>query len=112
MKAEDIFIGKGDMKSEIVEGDIERRIHTGEHIQIVEYRFPADRTFPPHRHETVEQVGYLLSGRMGFNIGGIVRDLAPGEWYRVPVGVEHNAWTYEKPSVLLDLFSPPREELK
>ena len=112
MKAEDFFIGEAEMKKEVVEGDIERRIYTAEHIQVVEYRFPAGRTFSPHKHEIEEQMGYLVSGRMGFRIGGIEQDLHPGEWYRAPAGVEHNAWTYDEPSVLLDLFSPPREDLK
>lgn len=111
MKAEDFFIGKPQMRIEIVEGNIERRIYTGVHLQIVEYRFPAGKTFPPHKHDNHEQMGYLVSGKMGFRIGGIVNDLLPGEWYHAPIGVEHNAWTYDEPSVLLDIFSPPREEL-
>ena len=39
------------------------------------------------------------------------RILHPGDFYRAPIGVEHNAWTLEEPSVLLDLFAPPREDL-
>lgn len=112
MKAEDFFIGQTRMKTEVVEGDIVRRIYTGTHMQVVEYNFPAGKTFPPHRHDNEEQMGYLVSGRMGFRIGGVERDLLPGEWYHAPIGVEHNAWTYDEPSVLLDLFSPPRDDLR
>ena len=112
LKAEDFFIGPALMRKEIVEGDVERLIYTAEHIQVVEYRFPPNRVFPPHSHEVEEQMGYLVSGRMGFRIGGIEGELLPGMWYVAPRGVEHNAWTFEEPSVLLDIFSPPRDDLK
>ncbi len=105
------FISYADMKEEIVEGDVVRRIYTGNTIQVVEYRFPANKVFPPHFHEKQEQMGYLVEGKMGFSIGGEKKDLHPGEWYHAPAGVEHNAWTYDEPSVLLDIFSPPREDL-
>ena len=68
------YIGAADMKEEIVEGDVVRRIYTGEHLQVVEYRFPPERTFPPHSHDAHEQMGYLVSGRMGFRIGGEEKD--------------------------------------
>ncbi len=40
----------------------------------------------------LEQMGYLVSGRMGFGIGGKERDLMPGEWYHAPIAVVHKAW--------------------
>lgn len=106
------FISHADMKEEIVEGDVVRRIYTGDQIQVVEYRFPPNKTFPPHSHDAHEQMGYLVEGKMGFSIGGKKQDLLPGMWYHAPVGVEHNAWTYEDASVLLDIFSPPRDDLR
>ena len=112
MKAEDFFIGPAEMREEIVEENVRRRIYTAEKIQVVEYLFPPGKTFPPHKHDVEEQMGYLVSGRMGFRIGGIEKDLLPGDWYLAPVGVEHNAWTYEEESVLLDIFATPRDDLK
>lgn len=112
MNAKDFFIGHAEMKEEIVEGDVKRLVYTGTNLQVVEYYFPPNKTFPVHHHPEHEQMGYLVSGKMGFSIGGIKQDLLPGQWYRAPIGVEHNAWTYEEPSVLLDVFSPPREDLR
>ncbi|MDC7125721.1 MAG: cupin domain-containing protein [Spirochaetales bacterium] len=112
MDLENYFITAKEMKEEIVENDVVRRIYTGENIQVVEYRFPANKTFPPHSHSIHEQMGYLVSGKMGFKIGDKTHDLLPGQWYHAPIGVEHNAWTYDEPSVLLDIFSPPRDDLK
>ena len=99
-------------KKEVVENDVVRHIYTGEHIQIVEYHFPPHKTFPLHSHDKEEQKGFLVKGKMGFNVNGTKKDLHPGDWYHAAIGVEHNAWTYDEPSVLVDIFSPPREDLR
>ncbi len=108
---EKIFYNRKDLKSEIIEGNVKRFIYTGKNIQTVEYHFPPDKTFPPHKHDRHEQIGYLVTGKMGFKIGNKEKILLPGDYYHVPIGVMHNAWTFEEPSVLLDIFSPPREDL-
>lgn len=99
------------LTEEIVEGDVSRYIYTGDNIQIVIYHFPPNKVFPVHSHTIHEQVGFLFTGKMGFNVGGEKRDLLPGDFYRAPIGIEHNAWTYEEPSILIDIFSPVREDL-
>lgn len=106
------FFNWDDLETEVVEGDVERVIHTGEHLQVIEYHFPPNKQFPAHVHEENEQMGYLVSGRMGFVVGGEERTLKPGDWYHAPTGVEHSARTFDEPAVLLDFFAPPREDLK
>ncbi|GAI06656.1 unnamed protein product, partial [marine sediment metagenome] len=94
------------------EGDVERCIYTAKNMQVVEYRFPANKVFPEHKHDDHEQIGCLISGKMGFKVGGVEKIILPGDYYHAPIGVIHNAWTLEEPSVLLDFFSPPRDDLK
>lgn len=105
------FFNAADLKVETVEGDVQRYIYTGDHIQIVEYRFPPNKTFPPHSHDVHEQMGYLVSGKMEFTVGGETKLLLPGDYYHAPAGVVHNTRTLEEPAVLVDIFSPPREDL-
>jgi quercetin dioxygenase-like cupin family protein len=105
------FFNEKDLESEIVEGNVWRAIYTAENIQAIIYHFPPHKVFPLHTHDRHEQMGYLVSGKMGFKVGDDVRTLMPGDFYRAPIGVEHNAWTFEEPSVLLDFFSPIREDL-
>jgi quercetin dioxygenase-like cupin family protein len=105
------FFNESSLEEEIVEGNIRRVIYTGDNIQIILYHFPPQTKFPLHTHDKHEQMGYLVSGKMGFNVGGDIRTLNPGDFYRAPIGVEHNAWTLDEPSVLLDFFSPVREDL-
>ena len=105
------FFKYSDLESEIVEGDVERVIYTAKNLQIIIYHFPPNKVFPLHSHDKHEQMGLLFKGKMGFKVGEKVRILKPGEWYYAPIGVLHHAWTLEKPSVLIDIFSPPREDL-
>ncbi len=110
-KEEKIFFNREALKPQIVEGNVKRYIYTGKNIQTVEYHFPPNKTFPSHKHDKHEQIGYLVKGKMGFKIGNKEKILLPGDYYHVPIGVFHNAWTLEESSVLLDIFSPPREDL-
>lgn len=105
------FFNHKDLFSEVVEGNVTRYIYTAKNMQIVEYRFPPNKVFPPHKHDEHEQLGYLVSGKMGFKVGDEERILKPGDYYHAPIGVMHNAWTLDEPAVLLDFFSPPREDL-
>jgi quercetin dioxygenase-like cupin family protein len=105
------FFNTSDLPSEIVEGNVVRHIYSGLNLQTVIYHFPPNKVFPPHKHDTNEQMGYLVQGKMGFKVGDVERILKPGDFYHAPIGVLHNAWTLDEPSVLLDFFGPPREDL-
>lgn len=105
------FFNSSVLKEEIVEGNVKRYIYTGENIQVIIYYFPPHKVFPLHSHDKHEQMGFLYKGKMGFKVGEEERILNPGDFYRAPVGVIHNAWTFDKPSILVDLFSPIRDDL-
>ncbi|MBN1499239.1 MAG: cupin domain-containing protein [Spirochaetes bacterium] len=106
------FFNTEDMKHEIVEGNVDRYIYTGDSMQIVEYRFPPNKVFPEHKHDDHEQMGRLIKGKMGFKVGNEERILLPGDFYHVEKGVMHSSWTFNEESVLLDIFTPPRDDLK
>ena len=105
------YFNHEDIRKEIVEGDVERFIYTGEKLQVVEYHFPPGKSFPLHSHEENEQMGYLVSGQLRMEIDGETRILEPGDWYHARIGVPHRAWTLDEPAVLLDIFAPPRDDL-
>lgn len=60
-----------------------------------------------HPHE---QMGYLVSGRLEFTIGGVTRVLGPGDIWRIPSGVPHKVVALDGPAVALDCFHPIRED--
>jgi quercetin dioxygenase-like cupin family protein len=60
-----------------------------------------------HPHE---QMGILLEGRLDFTIGGVTRQLGPGDIWRIPGGVLHSVRALDGPAVALDVFHPIRED--
>jgi unsaturated pyranuronate lyase len=64
---------------------------------------------PDHSHPH-EQVGYLVSGRLEFTIGGITRVLGPGDVWRIPGGVVHRVVAVDGPAVAIDCFTPIRAD--
>ena len=63
---------------------------------------------PLHRHPQ-EQTGYLVSGHLRFTIAGVDHDLHPGASWMIPGNVEHGVRVPED-SVVIEVFSPPRED--
>ena len=65
-----------------------------------------------HWHDNHEQFGVVLVGRIETQIADEVRELGPGEIYHIPKGIHHGRTRVlnGQPAVVLDFFSPPREE--
>jgi quercetin dioxygenase-like cupin family protein len=59
-----------------------------------------------HRHS---QVTYVESGEFHFMIGGVTKILKAGDSCLIPPNVEHGA-VCPTGGVLIDTFSPPRED--
>lgn len=64
---------------------------------------------PRHSHPH-EQGGILLKGKMELTIGDDVRVVEPGAMYIIPPNVAHKAIAVDGPVVVLDVFSPVRED--
>ena len=95
---------------EMMAGVLRRTLVTGERIMVCQIALKKDSHVPLHKHPH-EQAGYVLEGHMRMTIGGEVFDLHPGESYLIPGNVEHEA-TGITDCVVLDIFSPPREEYR
>jgi quercetin dioxygenase-like cupin family protein len=55
-------------------------------------------------------MGYLVSGRLEFTVGGVTRILEPGDLWRIPGGVPHRVVALDGPALALDVFHPIRED--
>jgi unsaturated pyranuronate lyase len=64
---------------------------------------------PLHSHPH-EQAGMLLKGRLELTIGDEVRVVEPGAMYIIPPDTPHKAVAVGGPAVVLDVFSPVRED--
>jgi quercetin dioxygenase-like cupin family protein len=75
---------------------------------LIEHRIPP-RTLaaPVHTHEREDEYSYVLSGRMGAQIGDQVVEAGPGELVVKPRGIPHAFWNAtDEETVLLELISP------
>ena len=77
-------------------------------MMMVKYFIKEGAVFPQHSHPH-EQHGLMVEGKAEFDIGGVKRIIGAGEGYVIPGGVEHGA-VLRKDSIILDFFSPPRED--
>ena len=91
-------------------GVVRRTLTEGERMMLVEVTLEQGAIVPAHTHPH-EQIGYLASGRLVFQIGDERRELAAGDSWLVPSNVSHQVTVLE-PSVAIDIFSPPREEYR
>ena len=75
---------------------------------LIEHRIPP-RTLaaPMHTHEHEDEYSYVLSGRMGAQIGDEIVEAGPGELVVKPRGIPHAFWNAgDEETVLLELISP------
>ena len=70
----------------------------------------AGSQFTTHHHPH-EQVTCILEGELEMIIGGVTKLLTPGMVEVIPSGVPHSA-VVRKDSIVIDVFSPVREEYK
>ena len=92
----------------IAEG-IERQMIWGERVMVCRLRFAPRVVTPVHSHPH-EQVTLVERGRVLFTIDGTQKTVAAGDVLHFPSGLPHGATILEEEVVLIDIFSPLRED--
>jgi quercetin dioxygenase-like cupin family protein len=95
---------------EMLPGVVRRTLSEGERMMLIEVTLDQGAVVPLHTHPH-EQIGYLASGRLLWELGDERRELSAGDSWLVPPNVPHQVTALE-PSVAIDVFSPPREEYR
>jgi quercetin dioxygenase-like cupin family protein len=90
---------------------IRSRVFTGNNVQLSVVRFEPHSAGAIHCHPE-EQWGILLEGECVRIQGGVEVLATAGDFWHTPGGVVHGIRTGEKPAVVLDVFSPVREEYR
>jgi quercetin dioxygenase-like cupin family protein len=70
-----------------------------------------DSVVPEHSHPN-EQLGLVIRGSVSFRVGDEERVLGPGGTWSIPPDVPHEVRTGPDGAVVIDVFSPPREDWK
>jgi quercetin dioxygenase-like cupin family protein len=88
---------------------IERQMVVGERLMICRFRFTPLLVTPEHSHPH-EQMSIVVQGRVRFFIEGQERIAEPGDVLHIPSGTWHGATMMDEEVVLIDIFTPVRED--
>ena len=95
-------------KEEVQQG-IERQMIVGKNVMICRFRFAPNLVAPAHEHPH-EQMTIVEQGRVLFTIGDEQRLAKAGDVLHFPSGTWHGATILDEEVVLVDIFSPIRED--
>jgi quercetin dioxygenase-like cupin family protein len=102
-----------DFRNRELSPQVTTRLAWGEKLMISYVTIEANAPVPPLHSHPNEQMGMVLEGEVGLTVGDETRRLKKGDAFRVPPNVRHGlAYTSEKQAIVLDIFSPAREEFK
>lgn len=85
------------------------RILPGASMMFSVVRFEPHATVETHQHPH-EQLGIVLEGELEMWIGDTRRQLRQGDAYTIPSNLPHGGQTHNATALVLDVFSPLREE--
>lgn len=94
----------------VMKGMWRRTLCFGERMMLAHFTLEEGAVIPPHSHPH-EQVGYVVEGELAMTIADETYSLRAGDSYLAPANVEHGAKVV-KEAVVIDAFSPPREDYK
>jgi quercetin dioxygenase-like cupin family protein len=94
-------------KKEINPGLV-RQFVTASRVTIAKFDMKAGCVVPPHAHEN-EQVSYVISGALKFDVAGKPVVVRAGELLQIPPQVPHGVEVL-KDAQVIDVFSPIRQD--
>lgn len=88
---------------------IQRQMVVGQNVMMVRFTFEPLLVTPEHTHPH-EQMTMILKGRVKFIISGEERIMSAGDILHFPPHNRHGATMLDEEVVLIDIFSPIRED--
>jgi unsaturated pyranuronate lyase len=88
---------------------VSRQMIVGERLMVCRLRFAPQIVTPPHDHPH-EQITLVERGRVRFIIGTEERIAQAGDVLHFPPGLWHGATMLDEEVVLIDIFTPLRED--
>lgn len=88
---------------------IKRQMVVGQNVMMVRFTFEPFLVTPEHTHPH-EQMTLVVKGKVKFIIEGEAKIVAPGDVLHFPPHNRHGATMLDEEVVLIDIFSPIRED--
>jgi len=95
--------------SEAVGDGVRRQVVTGERLMMCRLELAPHTVTPIHSHPH-EQMTIIERGRVRFDVDGKERIVAAGDILHFPSNMRHGATMLDEPVVLIDIFTPIRED--
>lgn len=107
-----MIITNQDLEGKDIGDETSRKVLVvGEKIMLVEFQFAKGSIGIPHSHEEHEQIGYVAKGSFEITVGNETKIAKQGDSYYAAKNVLHGVVSLEDDSVLVDLFTPIRQDL-
>ena len=101
---------EGGIPRQLAEG-LSARVFPGEHLMLSVVEIQPGSVSPVHSHAN-EQWGVCLEGEWIRIQDGVEHPVKAGDFWQTPPHVPHGGRATDKRAVVLDIFSPPREEYR
>jgi quercetin dioxygenase-like cupin family protein len=88
---------------------IQRQMVVGEKMMACRFTFAPFLVTPEHAHPH-EQISLVIQGRVRFFVEGNERIAVPGDVLHFPSNTRHGATMMDQEVVLIDIFTPLRED--
>ncbi len=92
----------------VAEG-VQRQMIYGDRLMVCRLTIAARTVTPVHSH-LHEQITLVERGRVEFVVDGQRRTAGAGDVLLFPSNIQHGATMLDEDVVLIDIFSPPRED--
>ena len=78
-------------------------------LMLVEFAFADGGEGLPHAHPHVQST-FVKSGRFAFTVAGETFEVGPGDAFVIPSNAVHGCRALGEPGVLIDSFTPRRDD--
>lgn len=92
----------------MVEGVRRRNLVKGKETMLCQFHLEQDAVLPLHHH-LHEQTGYLVSGKLLFEIDGELIEMNPGDAWSIQGNIPHRVTVLET-ALVIEAFTPVRED--
>ena|SRR5258708_39506104 len=97
------------VESRVVDKGIKRQMVVGQNIMVCRFTFDPFVVTDEHTHPH-EQVTLVVKGKVKFTLSGAERIVCAGDVLHFPSNNKHGATMLDEEVVLIDIFSPIRED--
>ena len=95
--------------AEAGEGAERKLLSRGGNLMMTEVTFEKNAVGAIHSHPH-EQISYIVQGSFEFNLDGDIQIVRKGDSIYIPSSINHGVKALEDDSIILDVFTPQRED--